>query len=71
MTLHGRDAELKELTELVDGPEGRVGVLIRGEAGIGKSALVAAATAAASVAGMRVLRTTGAEAEQDLAYAGL
>lgn len=71
MTLHGRDAELKELTELVDGPEGRVGVLIRGEAGIGKSALVAAASAAASVAGMRVLRTAGAEAEQDFAYAGL
>ncbi|WP_116201791.1 helix-turn-helix transcriptional regulator [Amycolatopsis circi] len=71
MTLHGRDAELKELTELVDGPEGRVGVLIRGEAGIGKSALVAVAARAASVGGMRVLRTTGAEAEQDLAYAGL
>ncbi|MBB1154432.1 helix-turn-helix transcriptional regulator [Amycolatopsis dendrobii] len=71
MTLHGRDAELKELTELVDGPEGRVGVLVWGEAGIGKSALVAAAAAAASVAGTRVLRTTGAEAEQDLAYAGL
>ncbi|WP_409185873.1 AAA family ATPase [Amycolatopsis sp. VS8301801F10] len=71
MTLYGRDAELKELTELVDGPEGRVGVLLRGEAGIGKSALVAAAAEAASVAGTRVLRTTGAEAEQDLAYAGL
>lgn len=71
MTLHGRDAELKELAELVDGPEGRVGVLIRGEAGIGKSALVAAVAAAASVAGTRVLRTTGAEAEQHLAYAGL
>ncbi|WP_406636549.1 AAA family ATPase [Amycolatopsis sp. WGS_07] len=71
MTLHGRDAELKELTELVGGPEGRVGVVIRGEAGVGKSALVAEAAAAASVAGMRVLRTAGAEAEQDLAYAGL
>ncbi|WP_409463147.1 AAA family ATPase [Amycolatopsis sp. GA6-003] len=71
MTLYGRDAELKELTELVDGPEGRVGVLLRGEAGIGKSALVAAAAEAASVAGTRVLRTTGTEAEQDLAYAGL
>ncbi|SEP52343.1 helix-turn-helix transcriptional regulator [Amycolatopsis saalfeldensis] len=71
MKLHGRDAELKDLTELVDGPGGRGGVLIRGEAGIGKSALVAEAAAAASVAGMRVLRTTGADAEQDLAYAGL
>ncbi|EOD67610.1 AAA family ATPase, partial [Amycolatopsis vancoresmycina] len=71
MALSGRDTELKELGELVDGPEDRSGVLIRGEAGIGKSALVACAAAAASVAGLRVLRTTGAEAERNLAYAGL
>ncbi|MEU0793415.1 AAA family ATPase [Amycolatopsis sp. NPDC005961] len=71
MALHGREAELKELGELVDGPEERVGVVVRGEAGIGKSALVASAAAAASVAGLRVLRTAGAEAEQNLAYAGL
>ncbi|MGW3992553.1 ATP-binding protein [Amycolatopsis sp. NPDC004772] len=71
MALTGRDTELKELGELVDGPEDRGGVLIRGEAGIGKSALVASTAAAASVAGLRVLRTTGAEAEQNLAYAGL
>ncbi|WP_158104624.1 AAA family ATPase, partial [Amycolatopsis kentuckyensis] len=54
-----------------DGPEDRSGVVIRGEAGIGKSALAASAAAAASVAGLRVLRTTGAEAERNLAYAGL
>ncbi|MGW5748870.1 ATP-binding protein [Amycolatopsis sp. NPDC003861] len=71
MALTGRDTELKELGELVDGPEDRGGVLIRGEAGIGKSALVASTAAAASVAGLRVLRTTGAEAERNLAYAGL
>jgi DNA-binding CsgD family transcriptional regulator len=71
MVLHGREAELKELGELVDGPEDRGGVVIRGEAGIGKSALVAETAAAASVAGLRVLRTTGAEAERNLAYAGL
>lgn len=71
MVLHGRETELKELGELVDGPEDRGGVLIRGEAGIGKSALVAETAAAASVAGLRVLRTTGAEAERNLAYAGL
>ncbi|GHG27097.1 MULTISPECIES: ATP-binding protein [Amycolatopsis] len=71
MALCGRDTELKELGELVDGPEDRSGVLIRGEAGIGKSALVASTAAAASVAGLRVLRTTGAEAERNLAYAGL
>ncbi|WP_410673867.1 AAA family ATPase [Amycolatopsis sp. cmx-4-68] len=71
MVLHGRETELKELRELVDGPEDRCGVLIRGEAGIGKSALAAETAAAASVAGLRVLRTTGAEGEQHLAYAGL
>ncbi|WP_410571158.1 AAA family ATPase [Amycolatopsis sp. cmx-4-61] len=71
MALSGRDTELKELGELVDGPAGRSGVLIRGEAGIGKSALVAATAAAASVAGLKVLRTTGAEAERNLAFAGL
>ncbi|AQZ69588.1 putative transcriptional regulator [[Actinomadura] parvosata subsp. kistnae] len=47
------------------------GVLIRGEAGIGKSALVAEAASAASAAGLRVLTTTGVQAERDLAYAGL
>ncbi|MET8998524.1 AAA family ATPase [Amycolatopsis sp. NPDC004169] len=71
MALSGRDSELKELRELVDGPQDRSGVLIRGEAGIGKSALVTAAAAAASVAGLRVLRTTGAEAERNLPWAGL
>ncbi|MBE1501714.1 DNA-binding CsgD family transcriptional regulator/predicted transcriptional regulator [Amycolatopsis lexingtonensis] len=71
MVLRGRETELKELGELVDGPEDRAGVLIRGEAGIGKSALVTETAAAASVAGLRVLRTTGAEGEQNLAYAGL
>jgi DNA-binding CsgD family transcriptional regulator/tetratricopeptide (TPR) repeat protein len=71
MALSGRDTELKELGELVDGPEDRSGVLLRGEAGIGKSALVTSTAAAASVAGLRVLRTAGAEAERNLAYAGL
>lgn len=71
MPLAGRDAELKALAEMVDGPVGRGGVLLRGEAGIGKSALVAEAVAAASIAGLRVLVTTGAEAERNLPYAGL
>ncbi|XVS60817.1 helix-turn-helix transcriptional regulator [Actinosynnema sp. CA-299493] len=71
MPLFGRDAELKALAELVDGPVGRGGVLLRGEAGIGKSALVAAAVDAAVIAGLRVLGTTGAEGEQNLPYAGL
>ncbi|MGV9544374.1 AAA family ATPase [Nocardia beijingensis] len=71
MALVGRDAELKELVALVEGPGDRAGVLIRGEAGIGKSALVAEAIAAAAISGARVLRTAGVESEQNYAYAGL
>ncbi|MBF6468347.1 AAA family ATPase [Nocardia beijingensis] len=71
MPLFGRETELKNLRALVDGPEDRSGILIRGEAGIGKSALVNEAVAAAAVAGARVLRTAGVEAEQHYAYAGL
>jgi DNA-binding CsgD family transcriptional regulator len=71
MPLLGREPELNDLAELVDGLAGRAGVLIRGEAGIGKSALVAEAVSAASVSGLRVLTMIGAEAEQNLANAGL
>ncbi|MDP9862553.1 MULTISPECIES: ATP-binding protein [Streptosporangium] len=71
MPLFGREAELKALAELIDGPGDRSGVLLRGEAGVGKSALVAEAVSAPSVAGLRVLTTTGVESEQNLAYAGL
>ncbi|WP_435592612.1 AAA family ATPase [Nocardia sp. bgisy118] len=71
MPLFGRDTELKDLGALVDGPEDRSGMLIRGAAGIGKSALVDEAVAAAAIAGVRVLRTAGVEAEQNYAYAGL
>ncbi|WP_159846826.1 ATP-binding protein [Nocardia sp. CY41] len=71
MPLFGRETELKDLRALVDGPEDRSGILLQGEAGIGKSALVNEAVAAAAVAGARVLRTAGVEAEQHYAYAGL
>ncbi|MEV5541701.1 AAA family ATPase [Saccharopolyspora shandongensis] len=71
MRFFGRDDELKILAELIDGPGGRSGVLVHGEAGIGKSALVAEAVSAASVAGLKVLTTTGVEAERKIAFAGL
>ncbi|MGW4767366.1 ATP-binding protein [Nocardia sp. NPDC004278] len=71
MPLIGRDTELKDLGALVDGPGDRSGIVIEGEPGIGKSALVDETVAAAAVAGLRVLRTAGVEAEQNLAYAGL
>jgi DNA-binding CsgD family transcriptional regulator len=43
-------------------------VVVEGPAGIGKTALLAAVRAAASAAGMRVLRGRGAELERDFAF---
>jgi DNA-binding CsgD family transcriptional regulator len=69
--LHGRDGEAAALGALLDGArEGRSGALVlRGEAGIGKSALLAQAAAAAE--GMAVIRSAGIEFEAELPYAGL
>src|SRR6187551_1079278 len=43
-------------------------VVIEGPAGIGKTALLAAARTAAADGGMRVLRSRGAELERDFAF---
>jgi DNA-binding CsgD family transcriptional regulator len=70
--LLGRDRDLAELYALVDGIEDRGGALvIRGEAGIGKSALLAAASERALDRGVTVVSTTGALSEAQLAFAGL
>ncbi|MGI5339084.1 helix-turn-helix transcriptional regulator [Streptomyces sp. CA-181903] len=71
--LHGRSGELHALDRLLaDAREGRSGaLLLRGEAGIGKSVLLDHAARTAQGAGMRVLRGTGVEAEGELPYAGL
>src|SRR5687767_11629137 len=71
MPMFGRETELKDLAALVGGPGERSGILIEGEPGIGKSALVEETVAAAAAAGLRVLRTAGVEAEHGLTYAGL
>jgi DNA-binding NarL/FixJ family response regulator len=69
--LYGRDAERSRIGRLLDGArESRSAVLVvRGEAGVGKSALLEDARAQA--AGMRVLRGRGLESEAQLPYAGL
>ncbi|WP_198679434.1 helix-turn-helix transcriptional regulator [Thermomonospora amylolytica] len=68
--LHGRAGELAAVDRLLDGARhGRSGALVvRGEAGIGKSAILDHAAAARD---MTVLRGTGIESESELPYAGL
>jgi len=70
--LIGRDSELSRLRGLVDPPpaDSRVLVLL-GEAGMGKTVLLAEAVGQARSARMRVLSAAGRESEQDLAFAGL
>ncbi|MFL5962760.1 MAG: AAA family ATPase [Gaiellaceae bacterium] len=70
--LLGRDREQSELYALVDGIAQRGGALVvRGDAGIGKSALLAAARERALRRGVTVVSTTGALSEAQLAFAGL
>jgi DNA-binding CsgD family transcriptional regulator/tetratricopeptide (TPR) repeat protein len=70
--IFGRERELARLERLVDGlPERGSALLVRGEAGIGKSTLLAAASGRADAAGMQVLRTTGVQSEARLPFAGL
>src|SRR5690348_3776596 len=68
--LHGRSAETARIDKLpAAARDGRSGALvIRGEAGVGKTALLDYASAAA---GMRVLRGTGIESEAELPFAAL
>jgi len=72
LALVGRDAELAQLRALVDPPPGESRVLVvLGEAGMGKTVLLADVAHRTRRAGMRVLLVTGRESEQDLAFAGL
>jgi hypothetical protein len=59
---------LERLVEEVRGGQGRV-LVLRGEAGVGKTALLQHLSAVAE--GCRVARTAGVEAEMELAFAGL
>src|ERR1700758_655124 len=71
-SLVGREVELQLVDRLIDGVLERGGALVvSGEPGVGKSALLAAAAARADDHGMRVLRATGVQSEAKLPFAGL
>jgi type II secretory pathway predicted ATPase ExeA len=69
--LYGRDAERSAIAALLNAArDSRSGVLVlRGQAGVGKSALLRDAVAQAS--DMQVLEARGVESEAELAFAGL
>jgi DNA-binding CsgD family transcriptional regulator len=68
----GREAGLARLRALVDpAPLSSQVLLVTGEAGMGKTVLLADAAARARSAGIRVLPVTGRESESKLAFAGL
>ena len=68
----GREAGLARLRGLVDPvPQSSQVLLVTGEAGMGKTVLLADAAGRARPAGMRVLPVTGRESESRLAFAGL
>ena len=68
----GREAGLARLCALADPvPSSSQVMVVTGEAGMGKTVLLAAVADRARSAGMRVLSVTGRESESRLAFAGL
>ena len=68
-SLIGRDSEVSLLRGLVDPPSGESRVLVLlGDAGMGKTALLADAARQARSTGMWVLSVTGREPEQYLGH---
>lgn len=71
--LIGRERELAQLTGLIDDAVngGAHALLVRGEAGIGKTALLEAVGEVARERGVRVLYVAGVETEAELAFSSL
>ena len=70
--LVGRDVEAARVDTLIERlPEGGAALVVSGEAGVGKSALLRYARARADALGFRTLTTVGVESEAELAFAGL
>jgi len=71
-SLFGRESETQVLAELIDHLQGHGGSLVvSGEPGVGKSALLREASTRAEDRGMMVLTTTGVQCEAQLPFAGL
>ncbi len=70
--LTGRTGDLELIRSFVGTAAVRGGVLLlSGEPGVGKTALLDAAASEASASGLRVLRAGGAEFEADISFSGL
>ncbi|GAA3467413.1 helix-turn-helix transcriptional regulator [Nonomuraea roseola] len=70
--LIGRDRDLARLGAFADQAAAQGGAFVLlGEAGVGKSVLLAAAAARATAAGHRVLSASGSQFEGEVSYAGL
>jgi hypothetical protein len=72
LPLIGRDPDVELVCGFVDDAAVRGGaLLVSGNAGVGKTALLDAAALHAEAAGTRVVRAVGAEFEAELGFAGL
>ncbi|CAG6390692.1 AAA family ATPase [Streptomyces cocklensis] len=68
--LVGREREQEVLSEFVRAPGGRA-LVLRGDAGVGKSTLLERVVELAAGEGQEVIRAAGVEAESELPFAGL
>ncbi|MET7695926.1 AAA family ATPase [Streptomyces sp. NPDC005483] len=69
--LIGRDEDLEFVRSHFGGSVHGAALLLSGEAGIGKTAILDAVAAQATLSGARVLRVSGVQFESDISYAGL
>src|SRR5580658_9088927 len=70
--LFGRERELGVIEERLDSVSDRGGaLLVRGEAGVGKTAILEAAKLRADSRGISLLSATGVPSETNLPFAGL
>lgn len=69
--LVGRSDELAQVTAFLTAPDGRAALVVRGDAGVGKTALIADVADAAVADGWQVLAAMAVEFETQFALAGL